>query len=274
MQSNRPFSSALVRGVAFWCMVIGSAVFIPVGYVGMLMPVDWAFLLGLLMFILGAVGLVCALRHAFSKAVKEPRRSTFTAAALVTCAVLAGLGPFLFRKRTVPLMSEGRVVAIAKRPWSWSSEGDNEFGVYVGKTKIFSLWGDMFDCPLFIYPFADGRRFLCIDDDDTSVLVFIVDFTGTGTNVTNQPGWPPNDYTRNYLVERAPRIVMDTKGTVRLPSYAEVQEASRTLMKLTPGELKSASFPSCDFGLCRLYVPKEFLLRQLDTNRQSVWPES
>jgi hypothetical protein len=272
MQSNRQFLSGPVRSVAFWCMVIGSAVFVPVGYVGILMPVGWAFLLGLLMFVSGTVGLICALRHAFTRAVKEPRRTTLLTAAFVTCAVLVGLGPFLFRKRTVPLMSDGRIVAIAKRPWSWSSEGENEFGVYVGKTKAFGLWVDMFDSPIFIYPFADGERYLCIDDDDTAILTFIVDFAATGTIGTNLSGWPPNDYTRNYLAERAPHVVMDTKGTIRLPSLEEVREVSRYLMKLTPSQLDSISFPAADFGLYRFYSPKEFLLKQLSTNRQSVWP--
>ena len=71
-----------------------------------------------------------------------------------------------------------------------------------GKQKI-SVCGEIFDFPLFIYPFADEKRFLCVYDDDTAVLVFIVDFNAAITNVTDSHGWPPNDYTRNY--ETKPR---------------------------------------------------------------------
>jgi hypothetical protein len=134
------------------------------------------------------------------------------------------------------------------------------------------LWGDLFDFPLFIYPFADGKRFLCIDDDDTAMLVFVVDCGGSATNLPYLPQWPPDDYTRTYLAQRATNVVIETKGTVRLPSYAEVQEVSRSLVDLTPRRLNAASFPCWDLGVYRYYLPKEFLLRQLQTNRQSVWP--
>ena len=270
MKSNGPGWRVVLRGVAFWCLVLGGAVLVVLGYVGIVMPdIVSLFVLGWLLFVLGVVALAGALRYAVAKAAREHRRSAAATAALVTCVIFVLLSPCLLRKRTVPLVSDGRVVAVAKRPFPW---GENAFGVYVGKSKIFSLWGDAFGSPLFIYPFADGQRFLCIDDDDTSVLVFIVDFSAAGANVTNSPGWPPNDYTRKYLAERAPHVVMETKGSIRLPSYAEVQEASRSLMKLTPTQLETASFPSCDLGLYRFYVPIDFLLRQLDTNRQSCWP--
>ena len=80
--------------------------------------------------------------------------------------------PALFRKRAVPIVANGKVVALGKRPFvmPWR---DNEFSVYAKDSKVFSLWGDLFDFPLFIHAFADGKRFLCIDDDDTAVLVFV-----------------------------------------------------------------------------------------------------
>src|SRR5215472_780427 len=95
--------------------------------------------------------------------------------AVVLFALIMSLMPVAGRKSIVPLMSQGKTVAIAKRP-SALAWNDNECGVYVGRTNAFSLWGDFFDFPLFIYPFADGERFLCIYDFDTSVLVFVVDF--------------------------------------------------------------------------------------------------
>lgn len=179
--------------------------------------------------------------------------------------------PALLRKRSVALVSDGRVVAVAKRPFvmPWR---ENEFDVYVGKSRVFGLWGDFFDFPLFIYPFADGKRFLCIDDDDTSDLVFIVDLRGPTTNVSGSFGWPPDNYTRNYMARRATKVVMETKGSVRLPSFAEVQEASSNLVGLPARQFKAASFPSADFGVYRFYCPKGALLSDLDTNRRSVWP--
>src|ERR1035437_2805012 len=178
--------------------------------------------------------------------------------------------PALLRKRTVPIEANGKVVALGKRPFvmPWS---DNEFGVYANNSKVFSLWGDVFDFPLFIHAFADGKRFLCIDDDDTAVLVFVVDLGAAVTNTAISFGWPPDEYTRTHLAQRATNIIIETKGQVRLPSYSEVQEASSHLAKLTPRQLKAASYPCADFGVYRFYWPKEALLSALDTNRHSVW---
>lgn len=179
--------------------------------------------------------------------------------------------PVLLRKRSVALVSDGRVVAVAKWPFvmPWK---EYVFDVYAGKSRVFGLRGDFFDFPLFIYPFADGKRFLCIDDDDTSVLVFIVDLRGSSTNVSSSFGWPPDDYTRNYMASRATNVVIGTKGSVRLPSFAEVQEVSSNLVSLSAKQLEAASFPCADIGVYRCYWPKEDLLSELDTNRHSVWP--
>src|SRR5260221_1691866 len=119
---------------------------------------------------------------------------------------------------TVPLVSNGKVVAVAKLPFAlpWS---DTEPSVYTGKTKLFGLWGGAFECPLYIHPFADGQRFLCIDDDDTSVLVFVVDLMPSATNAPVSSGWPPNDYLRGYMAGRITNVVMNTKGLVRLPNF-------------------------------------------------------
>ena len=109
------------------------------------------------------------------------------------------------------LRANGRVVAAAKLPSapSWS---DNEYPVYAGKTKLFSIWGDFFDCPLCLYAFADGKRFLCVDDDDTSMLVFVVDLRSGSTNLPRSSDWPPNggsmgSYVRDYMEHRAPQVM-------------------------------------------------------------------
>jgi hypothetical protein len=181
------------------------------------------------------------------------------------------LSPVLFRKRTVALVSNGRIVAVATRPLPtpWT---DNEFGVYAGGAKVFNLWGDFFDVPLLIYPYADGKRFLCIDDDDTAVLVFIVDLNATNTIALASDNWPKDDYAREHLASRATNVVMATKGIVRLPNYAELREVSGCLMSLTPSQLQTVSFPFNDLGLCRFYCTKDDLLKELNTNRTSVWP--
>jgi hypothetical protein len=179
--------------------------------------------------------------------------------------------PIVFRKHTVPLLSNGKMVAIATRPFVmlWN---DNDFSVYANGTKLFGIWGDVFDCPIFVYPFADGKRFLCIDDDDTCVLVFVVDFRSQPTNAVRSFGWPPDGYTRNYMAGRSTNVVMDTTGYVRLPSFDEVQEVSSYLMTLSPGQLNEVSFPMFDVGVYRSYLPREVLLSELATNRESVWP--
>jgi hypothetical protein len=182
-------------------------------------------------------------------------------------AVLAS--PLLLRKRTVPLMSGGRTIAIARRPIVW---GDVDCPVYSGNTRLFSLWADAFDAPWFIYPFADGHRFLCIDDDDTSVLVFVVDRSITDTNAPVSFGWPPNDYARNYIARRAPEVVTVSLGSVRLPKLDEVNEVAAYIKSLTPSQLKKVSFPTMDLGYYRYYLPDSVLLKELDPNRTSVWP--
>ncbi len=179
--------------------------------------------------------------------------------------------PVMGRKYSVPLISNGKTVATAKRPNAlpWK---DNEFRVYVGPSKMFSLWGDVFDFPLFMYPFADGQRFLCIYDYDTAVLVFVVDFSRSPASATKPPEWPSDEYIRGVLAAGATNVVMNTKGFVRLPAYAELQEVSSNLVRLAPGQFRAASFPALDLGLYRAYWPKEALLAALHTNRQSCWP--
>ena len=190
---------------------------------------------------------------------------------LGSSALLILMISLMGRKNNAPLISNGKAVAIAKRsnavPWK-----DDGFSVYVGGSKMFSLWEDFFDFPLFMYPFADRQRILCIYDYDTSVLVFVVDFARSPASATNSPEWPPDEYTRGVLLAGATNVVTNTKGFVRLPTYAELQEVSSNLVSLTPGQFRAASFPTFDLGLYRAYWPKEALFAALHTNRQSCWP--
>jgi len=184
---------------------------------------------------------------------------------VVVCLVLLVVGLVLVQKPYVSLMVNGKVVAIAKRPFIQPIR-NGATDVYVEKEKIFSLWQDFFDFPCFIYPFADGKRFLCDYDDDTSLLDFVVDFSARGTNTPNSSPWPPDDYTRTYLASRITNVVMNTKGIVRLPTYAELREVSNYLTGENPAAVKAGYFQLLDFGT------KEGLLLDLATNRQSVWP--
>jgi len=272
MKSHRPLWLVILRGFGFWLMIAIATALVVVGYFYSATWMDYnspLFLFGTLMLLVGVGVLGGGLRYAIVKMMRERSRSSAIMVFLIMRVLFVLLCPYLFRKWTVGLKSEGKVVAIAKRPFLW---GDNEFPVYVGRSRIFSLWGDMFDGPWFIYPFADGQRFLCIDDNDTSVLVFVVDLKNSTTNAAGSFGWPPDEYARNYMAETAPKIVIGSKGSVRLPSYEEVQEAAKYVEKLTAAQLEGVSFPAFDLGLYRSYIPKKVLLKELDVNRHSLWP--
>lgn len=120
------------------------------------------------------------------------------------------------------------------------------------------MWEDWIDSPVFLYSFADTQRILCVYDYDVAVLVFVVDCSKESSNNATFPRWPPNDYTRQELERMATNVVVGARGIVRLPTYAEVQEAS--------GKVRTFSF-----GF-RPFFTKQFLLSALDTNRQSCWP--
>jgi len=189
---------------------------------------------------------------------------------IISSIVLILLSPILFRKRTVSLRLNDQTVAVAK--WSalpaWD---DGVVNVYAGKKKIFSLWTSAFTSPLFFYPFADGQRFLCDYNDDTAILVFVVDFDASDTNAAWSQ-WPADDFARKEMASRATNVVMETKGLIRLPTYAELQEVSTYLTDATPRQIKNASFPYCDLGILWNYAEKSFLLADMATNRQASWP--
>jgi hypothetical protein len=196
------------------------------------------------------------------------------AAVIIVCPVLFVLGLFLFQKPSIPLMINGKIVAVVRqhflRPnWDWEAYGSAD--VYVGKEKMFSLPENYFidGGPVFIYPFADGKRFLCDYDDDTSLLDFVVDFRNSATNEPRSSGWPPNDsvmgnYVRTYMASRITNVVFETKGFVRLPTYAELQKVSGYLAGTSPAQIRAGYF--------NFFGSKESLLLDLATNQQSVWP--
>ena len=191
-------------------------------------------------------------------------------AAIVVCPVLLFAGLLFLQKPYVSLGANGKTIAVVKRPLVQPIT-DGATDVYVGKQRIFSIWQDFFNFPCFIYPFADGKRFLCDYDDDTSLLDFVVDFRDSATNEPRSFGWPPDDnamgnYVRTYMASRITNIVFNTKGTVRLPTYAELREVSdyltgKNFTSVKVGYLQSLSFRE-----------REGLLLDLATNRQSVWP--
>src|SRR5579862_5990409 len=132
--------------------------------------------------------------------------------------VFTALVCFVFGTREVSLMVNGKTVAVVREPF-YSSWNDRPVDVYAGKDKLFSLREDFWDCPIFIYPFADGKRFLCDYDDDTAMLDFVVDFNIPTTNGTSLLKWPTDDYVRGVLFWGATNVTFNTKGIVRLPTY-------------------------------------------------------
>lgn len=194
----------------------------------------------------------------------------FTNAAAIT-VVLILLCSILLRKNRVVLPSTGGKRAVASRSIipAWN---DGSLNICVSKEKVFSLGEDFFDGPIFVYPFADGRRFLCDYNYNTAILVFVVDLNATGTKAAGSSEWPPNGELRSFLEQGATNVVLQTKGMVRLPSYAELREITDYVSRATAGQIRTESLPYCDFGFYRHCVSKEFLLLDLATNRQSYWP--
>jgi len=123
---------------------------------------------------------------------------------------------------------------------------------------------------VFVHTFADRKRFLCIYDYDTAVLVFVVDTGASTAPTTNE--WPPDGSLRDSMTMFITNVVVRSQGLARLPTLTEVQEVSRDLAGLSPTQLKARSFPSGDLGLYRYYWPKDLLLKELKPDRNSAWP--
>jgi hypothetical protein len=185
----------------------------------------------------------------------------FMAILILVALILLGI----IQKPLVGLSVNGRIIATARRSFVGPVFGKSSTDVYLGKEKIFSLHQDFFDWPSFIYPFADGKRFLCDYTGDTEALDFVVDFTGTDTNQSNLLQWPTDEQLRDQLLNMATNAVFDTKGVVRLPNNAELKELAHYLTTTTPGPIKAASLDFINFGT------KQLLL-DLATNRQSIDP--
>ena len=188
------------------------------------------------------------------------------AATIILYPILVVLGLILFQKSFVPLTVNGKIIAVAKQPFLAPVWNDSSADVYVGKKKIFSLHEDFWASPEFIYPFANGKRFLCDYWDDTAWLDFIVDFGALSSNELNSSKWPLDDQLRADLARRATNVVFDTKGVVRLPNYAELHEVSSYLTSTTSTPIKAGYFDFVNFGT------KRHLLLDLATNRQSCYP--
>ena len=117
----------------------------------------------------------------------------------VSLFVFVLIGIMFVQRPTITLMVGGKVVAIAKQPLliPWH---DGSADVYVGKDRVFRLWENFLDGrPVFIYPFADGKRFLCDYDDDTAMLDFIVDLGTSPTNPPTPDAWPCDDAMRTQM---------------------------------------------------------------------------
>jgi hypothetical protein len=175
------------------------------------------------------------------------------------------------RKRNVPLLSNGKVVATVHCPlvMPWK---EGAYVVSVGKTNRFSMWTDFFDTPLLIYPFPGGQKFLCVDDDDTAILVFVVDFSTSAKSITNLPIWPSDLWTHNQFAQRITNVVMNTTGFVRLPQLAELLEVSSNVLQMSPSQYKKACIPCSDLGLVRGYWPKDQMMKALRVDRGYAWP--
>lgn len=196
--------------------------------------------------------------------------------AMGICLALIFLGVIAFQKPTMPLMVNGKTVAVVRQPLLKPNWHYGYAYVCVGDEVVFTLAENYFldGGPVFIYPFVDGRRFFCDYDDDTSMLDFVVDLRDAATNGSRSFGWPPNDigtgeriglgdYVRTYMASRITNVVFETKGFVRLPDYSELAEVRSYLAATGSTQTKAAYFN---------LFSKEAVLLDLATNRNSVWP--
>lgn len=174
----------------------------------------------------------------------------------------------VLQKPAISLAAGGKRIAVARSALIGPILGKSSVDVYASNAKIFSLWEDFCDFPIFIYPFADGKRFLCDYDDDVAMLDFVVDFNPPKITDPSLPEWPTNLELRENLERMATNIVFDTKATVRLPTYAELAEVRRYLEDptSTPTPVKAAYLRVLYFGV------NEGLLSDLASDRSSVWP--
>jgi hypothetical protein len=163
----------------------------------------------------------------------------------VTVACLIGIAssPLFFRKNSVRLAYGNRTVGAAENPLFLPC-GDTR--VYIGNKKIFRLYNGAFEFPLLIHALDYGKRVLCVYENDTYDLVFVVDCNGSKTNTSSSLVW-------------APYIVKDTEALVRLPTQQELADTIGWFVKLTPAEFTTASFPRFDCGFRKFYEDRELV---------------
>ncbi len=160
--------------------------------------------------------------------------------------LLVPLGALFFRRTSFPLVSGGKTIATARKPFVPLAD----MVVYAGEKKVFSLWDGMIEQPLMIHVLDAGQCFLCVFDYDTQDLVFVVDTSGSWTNTARSLSW-------------APFLVRDTKALVRLPSESELQMTIGWFKSLDENGFKTAAFPFRDLGFYRNYADKEVILADL-----------
>ena len=190
---------------------------------------------------------------------------------LIVAAVIVAilLLPFLFRKNKALLGVQGGKKIVATRSIV-PNFGDGAVSVYVGEKKVFSLWEDFCDGPEFIYPFADGRRFFCDFNYDTSILNFVVDLDLSHTNLMTD--WPKKNELKSYLARGATKVMLNSNVLARMPTDEELQEVRDHLLRTSENEIKTALIPHCDLGFWRSYVDRNSLLSALASNRDDYSP--
>jgi hypothetical protein len=127
------------------------------------------------------------------------------------------------------------------------NQDEGDVDVYVENTKVFSLATDWCDKPVFVYPFADNKRFLCDYNLDGVKLMFVVDLDLTHTNFLKPTGRSTDGNHKIDLSSFATKVVFDGKYIVRPPRGAEMREVRESLSRMNERQINSTSFPFCDF---------------------------
>jgi hypothetical protein len=189
---------------------------------------------------------------------------------VIIIATLFVVGAFVLWPKNKSLrLANGHKISVQRSATPFWKEGSTT--VFKDDEKVFSLWRDFFDDPIFIYPFDDGKRFLCDYDYDTAILVFVVDLDTGHTNLPGPSRW--SGELSSSLDHCATNVVLETKGVVRLPTDAELREARESVMP-SKENANSASPPHHHRGIYCASFPKKDLLLHLADDRSSSWPIS
>jgi hypothetical protein len=131
------------------------------------------------------------------------------------------------------------------------NQDEGEVDVYVENAKAFSLATDWCDKPVFVFPFADNKRFLCDYNLDDAKLMFVVDLDLTHTNFLKPTGRTAGGSHKTDLSSFATNVVFDGRYIVRPPRGSEMKEVHESLSKMNGGRINSTLFPFCDFEFDR-----------------------